>query len=519
MLRIVPQRYIASALLICLGVLSTAGWCEDRLRIVFPQGPYPESSVAVMQQGDLLYLDLNGFADALKIRTFVNQEKRKIQYSIGSVRLKWTADNAFAVVGERILQLPAEVVLLEEKYWAPLDAFLEVFRNIYPAQITFERYRWTIEILPAEFDVYALEYDVKENGTLIRLSCLKKFDISGASLRGDRLSITLMGAKINRRAFDAVPPAGAVKELIVDELPESVQLTFMLSQTVLEYNVWQEDDPPLVNISLVTKKIDSHRSPEKPEQTSDDIARLLENEQQRWKIDCIVIDPGHGGKDPGAIGPTGLKEKAVVLDVARRLKNLLEKKTDLKVLLTRSDDRFVPLSDRTRFANQQGGKLFISIHCNSSKYSKAGGFSTYFLKPAKNETAMEVALRENSVIKYEESKSQYQDLTEENYILLAMAQAEFARESEFLASLVQKNMKVRTQLRDRGVDQAGFYVLVGASMPAILFEAPFLSNKREERLLKTKRFRQKIAQALFDSIIEFKEKEELRDKGLSSAQP
>jgi N-acetylmuramoyl-L-alanine amidase len=310
------------------------------------------------------------------------------------------------------------------------------------------------------------------------------------------------------------PESGAVEELIVEELPESVQLTFKLEQDVLEHSVWWEESTYQLNISLVTNLIEPLPDSSDLDRFKSEIANILENEQERWKIDCVVIDPGHGGRDGGAVGPSGLKEKTVVLDIAQRLKSLLEREKDLKVILTREEDRFLALNDRTKFANQVGGKLFISIHCNSSEYKSAHGFETYFLKPARNERAMEVALKENSVIRYEESKNQYQDLTEENYILLAMAQAEFAKESESLAAIVQKNTQMRTQLYNRGVDQAGFYVLVGASMPAILFEAPFISNKREEKLLKQKSFRQKIAQALYDSVMEFKELQESDQIGI-----
>ena len=128
---------------------------------------------------------------------------------------------------------------------------------------------------------------------------------------------------------------------------------------------------------------------------------------------------------------------------------------------------------------------------------------------------MEVALRENSVIDYEETTNGYQELTAENYILLAMAQSEFVRESEGLAAIVQKKMRVNTGLKDRGVDQAGFYVLVGASMPAILVETAFLSSKHEEKLLKTKKFRQQVAQALYESVLEFMKQAEVANRNVS----
>ncbi len=502
-------------LLIC--AFSQPSYAVQMLAINFPEGPLSKSEVEVRQSGDLLYVDLNGFATALNLRTYISSSKQKIQYTVGSFRIIWTADNAFVIVGDKVHQLPAVVVMEDDRYWAPLDAFLDIFLKTYPATIKYDRYLWTLTILPGKFDVYAITYDLKENGTLIRISCSRKFDISGAALRNKRLSLSLMEAKINREAFDLTPPVGAVKSLIVEELPESVQLTFKLNQEILEHTVWQEDSPYQINISLVTKLISTDPDTELSTLADNEISSILENEQQKWKIDCVVIDPGHGGKDPGAIGAYGLLEKTVTLDIALRVKKLLEKETNLRVVLTRDDDRFIPLKDRTKFANKVGGKLFVSIHTNASKYKSAHGFETYFLKPARNERAMDVALRENAVIKYEESKNQYQDLTEENYILLAMAQAEFARESETLAALVQNSMKVHTQHIDRGVDQAGFYVLVGASMPAILVEVMFISNKHEAKKLKTKKFRQKIARAITESIIEFKKLEE-RKQGITATQ-
>lgn len=480
---------------------------NEYLRIKFPEGPLPDTRIAVGQSGDLLYVDLNGFASALNIRTYVNRERKKIQYTIGSINLKWTADNAFTVIGNEIYQLPAEVIYQDHRYWAPLDAFLNIMAGIYPATITYDRYLWTLTIKPTDFDVYAIRYEPKENGTLIRISCTKKLTISQPALRQGYLSLTLMGTSVNREAIEMTPPAGVVRSVIVDTLPESVQLTFKLSKPILEHSVWQEKDPHQIVISLVTQIITPSDDLTENPVANDSLDDILEREQERWRMDCVVIDPGHGGKDTGAIGVTGQKEKDIVLAIAQRLRNLLQKNTDLKVVLTRDDDRFLALNERTQLANRVGGKLFISLHCNSTKSGRGNGAETYFLKPARNERAMEVALLENSVIRYEESRNQYQDLTEENYILLAMAQSEFARESESLAALVQNNLCMKTSLRNRGVDQAGFYVLVGASMPAVLVETAFLSDKREEKLLRTKKFQQQVAQALYEGIMEFMQRE------------
>lgn len=239
---------------------------------------------------------------------------------------------------------------------------------------------------------------------------------------------------------------------------------------------------------------------------SDIPAPSKKDEHKEWAFDLVVIDAGHGGKDPGAIGQSGLKEKDVTLDVALRLDKALKNK-NIKTVLTRDSDKFIALSDRTTIANKSGGKLFISIHCNSAKQRKAEGMETYFLAPSKTERATQVALLENESIRFEERQDRYQELTEESYILMTMTQATFTQESQSLAGLVQEAVSRKAGLRNRGVDQAGFYVLIGASMPAILFEIAFISNKEEEKKLKDKKFRQKIADEMCAAIVQFLERQ------------
>ena len=222
-----------------------------------------------------------------------------------------------------------------------------------------------------------------------------------------------------------------------------------------------------------------------------------------WTMGTVIIDPGHGGKDVGCVGANGSREKDVALDISRQLAKILLNK-GIATKLTRYDDRFVPLGERTTFANANRGDLFISIHCNSSKIRTARGTEAYFLSPARTESAVEVAVSENSVVQLEENAGQYHDLTDENYILLTMATSQYLKDSEDLAGLALKEVVRGTPLSQRWVDQAGFYVLIGASMPAILFEVGFLSNPEDEKFLASKRGRQKVADALARSILQLK---------------
>jgi len=218
------------------------------------------------------------------------------------------------------------------------------------------------------------------------------------------------------------------------------------------------------------------------------------------KIGRIVIDPGHGGHDTGTIGPTGLREKDVVLDVGLRLKKLLERKVGCEVVMTRSDDTFIPLEERTAIANARAADLFVSIHANASRDRSARGIETYYLNFTSNPDALEVAARENATS--QESVHQLQDLIKK--IVLT----EKITESEEFARQLQKEVYRRTRQlsgkqRDRGVKKAPFVVLIGANMPSVLAEISFLTNPRDEKSLRRSDYRQKIAEALYQGILDY----------------
>ncbi len=218
------------------------------------------------------------------------------------------------------------------------------------------------------------------------------------------------------------------------------------------------------------------------------------------KIGKIVIDPGHGGHDTGTIGPNGLEEKDLVLDVSRRLGKLLQTRLGAEVIYTRKDDTFIPLETRTAIANQEGADLFVSVHANSSHDPDARGVETYYLNFTSSPDALEVAARENAVS--ETSIHQLQDLVKK------IALKEKIDESQEFATDVQNSLHSGLAAknpgeRDRGVKKAPFIVLIGANMPSILAEISFVSNPGDERRLGTSDYRQKIAESLYRGIAKY----------------
>ncbi len=218
------------------------------------------------------------------------------------------------------------------------------------------------------------------------------------------------------------------------------------------------------------------------------------------KIGKIVIDPGHGGHDTGTIGPNGVREKDVVLDVSRRLGKMLQQRLGAEVVYTRSDDTFIPLETRTAIANRERADLFISVHANSSDDPDARGVETYYLNFTSSKDALEVAARENAVS--QKSIYELQDLVKK------IALKEKIEESREFASDVQTSLysslaAKSSSLRNRGVKKAPFIVLIGANMPSILAEISFVSNPVDARKLQTQEHRQQIADSLYRGIARY----------------
>lgn len=218
------------------------------------------------------------------------------------------------------------------------------------------------------------------------------------------------------------------------------------------------------------------------------------------KIGRIVIDAGHGGHDTGTIGPRGLQEKDLALDVGLRLGKLLENRLGTEVVYTRDDDTFVPLETRTGIANKEEADLFLSIHANSSRDASARGIETYYLNFTSSADALEVAARENSVS--ESSIHELQDLVKK------IALKDKIEESREFAGDVQQALHrglapKNTGLKDRGVKKAPFIVLIGANMPSVLAEISFVSNPTDEKKLMTPEYRQKVAESLYRGIAKY----------------
>jgi N-acetylmuramoyl-L-alanine amidase len=281
-----------------------------------------------------------------------------------------------------------------------------------------------------------------------------------------------------------------------------------------DYKVFPLEDPYRIVVDIAGEKVPElkRREPEirsLPGSGTDDIAKVLgeiPRDQPKLHIPDapvsttlrrIVVDAGHGGKDPGAVGARGTLEKDITLVLAKKLAGRLRKQLGCEVILTRSGDVFLPLEERTAIANKVGADLFISLHANANNNRKAYGVETYYLNFSKNDKAAAVAARENGT-----SIKQVSDL---ELILFDLMANSKINESSRLAAEIQKGLvgglsKRYDNIRDLGVRQGPFYVLLGATMPSVLVEAAFISNSREEKRLKSKDYQDRVADSIARSV-------------------
>ncbi|MCL1901841.1 MAG: N-acetylmuramoyl-L-alanine amidase, partial [Firmicutes bacterium] len=213
----------------------------------------------------------------------------------------------------------------------------------------------------------------------------------------------------------------------------------------------------------------------------------------------IVVDAGHGGEDPGAVGPNGTREKNINLSIAHELAKILRNDTDYEVIMTRGDDTFIPLVERTKIANDNKADLFVSIHCNANFNKSATGFEIYFLsEKATDEQSAATARLENSVIELEGKPSKKRSMLQD--MLWSMMVNEYINESSELGSFIAGETPGRLKIPNRGVRQANFYVLRGAQMPAVLVESAFISNYSDESKLNRKNFQVATADSIYEGI-------------------
>jgi N-acetylmuramoyl-L-alanine amidase len=322
-----------------------------------------------------------------------------------------------------------------------------------------------------------------------------------------RIYIDLSAATLSPHIKEPIPiETGLLKRVRAGQYtPDTVRVVLDL-ENVADYKVFHLSDPFRVVIDVLG--VTPAQIPQKEKASKPPLPQ-----PKQTQLFKIVLDPGHGGGDPGAIGPTGLKEKDVVLKLSKKLRDKIKKKLGWEVVMTREDDRFIPLDERTGIANAENAALFLSIHANACTDRRVSGIESFVLGTTTDKDALRLAVKENDI-----SPKQVSDLQ----VILADLKLNDPHKvipSSRLADSVQSAMvsslhKQFGKIRDLGVKQAPFVVLIGAEMPSILVEVSFISNPKEERRLRDPRYLDALADSIVDGL-----KKYAQDTKLVNGQP
>lgn len=509
---------------------------QSNSKIALSLGEDTEQISYIKKEG-LDYVSSKELAKALSGNFYYSEAKKKVELKFSNYTLKVTANNPFFVLTSRadnsqnVFQLPVAALEYNGDVFIPAKYALQYLNLAYERELDFDSKKNQLavsdsrvnttaglqkfeevnsstkkvfekpaaakksakETIDSKYDIYGLNIEEKSNGTLIRVKSQKGLSSYRSSIKAGTLFLFLNGVSVDPKISHK--SAGLVKRIRTKKIGGNVQLEFDLTDGYSNSEAFSDMETNDILITVHNKLFTQNEE--------------IEENKNKWMFNTIVIDPGHGGKDAGAIGVTGIREKDVNLGIGLKLGGMIKKELpEMNVVYTRDSDKFVELYKRGKIANENNGNLFISIHCNSvaKKPSSARGFEVYLLRPGRTDEAIKIAEMENSVIKYEEDQQRYKELDDENLILVSMAHSSYVRFSEEFSDLLNQEFISSGVIPSRGVKQAGFFVLVGASMPSVLIESGFLSNRMDEAYLKSAEGQMEIAQIIFNSINKYKER-------------
>lgn len=465
------------------------------------------AEVACFQRNNLPFVSAVDLARKFKINYYENEERGKVELKFPDHTLKLTAKNTFVVLtpsGEssRAFQIPVRCLQLHNELFFPIPYLEETLERCFGGEVSYDPkvikpadvFAETTDPTPSEHanEIVNLAVEEKRNGALLRIELAKPLPGAYHVVVNNTLKLVLADVAFDPALLDRVAPGGVVTQILGKTGDAGCELYVNLSNEFGSYEVLPSKDKKTLLITLHSRVLE-------------DVAEGVGKE--RWVFDTIVLDPGHGGVDPGAVSGS-LYEKDINLDVSLKIGDAIEREMpDVRVAYTRETDVFVELHERGKIANEKGGKLFLSVHCNATpdRSTGADGVEFYLLRPGRTQEAVEIAEFENSVVKFEENPDRYEELTVENFIFVSMARSAYMQYSEKFAEYLDAAYREETSLRARGVKQAGFWVLVGASMPSVLVELGFITNPSDAAYLRSERGQEEMARATVEAIKEFRE--------------
>ncbi len=509
-----------------------------------------------IQNSEGFYISAIGVAECFKVTCVFSAEKRKMVFNVNNTDIVLTEGNPFAIIGDSVVNMLHAPFMENGDLYVEAEPLLSFLDPMLPEKLIFSKVKKSIFVIQSGVDttkttqqpqiqasetgekiktkpissenpqipttnpaneniISKASCEERKNGTLFTLYLPDSVAFDHTFFK-PQLNINIFKGKISVSDINITTVAGLVTSVEATQFADNAQVSITVSDKVPEPEVAYLKDP--LRIEVVVRPAgspDIKAGPEKSMQNQ--LLRPSSSEpsakEAKERIRTIIIDPGHGGKDPGAVSSTSrLREKDAVLAIGKKVAALLkEKSPDVRCVMTRDDDTFIALSERIHIANKQKGDLFVSIHANSikgnkNKKSSVNGYTVYFLDVARDDEARAVAAFENSSLEYEEDRKD-KSVSDLDFILKSTELNLYRNESEDFAITLEQEMNksVKEIKRNKtGINQAGFYVLRGPDMPAVLIETAYISNPRESEMLGNPGFQDEVAQSIINGIIKYK---------------
>jgi N-acetylmuramoyl-L-alanine amidase len=487
---------------ICFTVLLTlvlAGAClAGKAGVRYSDGR-PSEEIDLLERGGRVYLSISQVSRLLGLEVAVDwtEQEMMLRDDIHTLQILiggtvWVRDGETIAAGEATLRDGDDVYLT-------LSAIEQTLAPAFGRNLRWDTRKRTIMVgLPAPniIDIKVRAARERVTATIETIGMLS-YDLYPA--KDGRVRLRIRGGVFSKH-LDFESEGGLIERVEAVQETDGAQVTITLAKGSPAYRVYPRRRPDGIVILVWRRSLTDIPQPEfrPPRQ----MAWAERFSPEHMELDLVVVDPGHGGENFGSVGPSGYMEKEFNLEVSRKLKAALELE-GIEAILTRNEDTFIDLETRTEVANSVGADLFISMHANGYRNTEANGFEVYFLSPALDDEARTVAAMENAGREIVPLSADGGD-DELAFILWDTAQNEFVVESSHLAQIVNEEMHERLTLKNRGVKQAGFVVLAGVYLPAVLVETAFITNPREEALLKDEAFQETVADAVLQAVLRFK---------------
>ncbi len=478
------------------------------------------------------YIDIDDMVKAFKMVKYWHPANQKVIIEYERYKIEMFIDNPKIIMGKndekKILDMHDPLRIINGKIMIPLSFIYNNIAEITEMKIIWDPKEKILKINKFEYNVTNVRVHPYPNFIRVAIDITKELDYKVEKQLSSRLAISITGGIIDTNKCKITAEDNLIKEIVSFQNKDIAMIYVDIKDKSATFKNFLLTNPYRIVIDItgtkIKEKVDTtltvkpHESPafivEKEVKVKEKEITAQEKEpeeekksEKSTKINTIVIDPGHGGKDPGAIGPTGLKEKDAVIKIAKELRNLIVKYLGTRVILTREGDYFVSLEERTHIANFNHADLFISIHTNASFRSRSSGFEVFYFSASMNidPYALAIVKKENSVMRLEDNKSKMNDI---DIIVYDILQTEYVKESKEFALITQASLDIKMNNRNRGIKQGPFFVLRNARMPSILVESSFITNRRDEDNLRKDSHLNEIAKAVYNSIVKYKKKVE-----------